>query len=50
MPIVEDLIKDWTAVPFVSMRVADECNENEDEVFTIEWPGTVRGCEDGDSA
>ena len=50
MPIVEDLIKDWTTVPFVSIRVADACNENEDEVFTIEWPGTVRGCKDGDSA
>ena len=45
LPIVQDLIRDWEAVPFVAVDVqAGNCTEGTEEVFVRSWNGTERGC------
>ena len=51
LPVVNDVIRDWETVPFVSLAVRMECEEGEVNVFTRTWLGTERGCEiDGSAA
>ena len=51
LPVVKDLIKSWSAVPFVSLEVRNgECEDGEEDVFTRKWLGTERGCETNEGA
>ena len=39
------MIRDWEAVPFVSMEVSTaNCTDSAEEVFVRSWNGTERGC------
>ena len=46
LPVVKDLINDWSAVPFVSMSLgpAEGCEGDDEDVFMRKWYGTERGC------
>ena len=45
LPIVKDMIRDWEAVPFVSMTIStSNCTDGAEEVFVRAWNGTERGC------
>ena len=46
LPVVRDMIRDWEAVPFVSLYASDgPCTDGAVDAFVRSWNGTERGCQ-----